>query len=54
MRLSYLCDSKRETDLVAQLAEHLTFNQRVLGSIPSEITENRGLWLFCCKPFLFD
>ena len=27
------------TDLVAQLVEHLTFNERVLGSNPSQVTK---------------
>ena len=30
---------KKQVDLVAQLVEHLTFNQRVLGSNPSQITK---------------
>lgn len=35
-------------DLVAQLVEHLTFNQRVMGSNPIEITNKKhGLRAFC-------
>jgi hypothetical protein len=33
-------------DLVAQLVEHLTFNQRVMGSNPIEITEKHGFRAF--------
>ncbi len=41
---SYICNRlerivfKLSVDSVAQLVEHLTFNQRVLGSNPSGIT----------------
>jgi hypothetical protein len=34
-------------DLVAQLVEHLTFNQRVMGSNPIEITKKHGDRAFC-------
>ena len=34
-----LCSS----DLLAQLVEHLTFNQRALGPNPRRVT------IFCCK-----
>ncbi len=33
-------------DLVAQLVEHLTFNQRVLGSNPSQITTKTETEMF--------
>ncbi len=44
-------------DLVAQLVEHLTFNQRVLGSNPSQITFKSsslrlGLFLSLVEPKL--
>ena len=29
-------------DLVAQLAEHLPFKERVLGSSPSQVTKNKN------------
>ena len=32
--------SRKENDLVAQLVEHITFNDGVLGSSPSQVTEN--------------
>ncbi len=36
---------RNRVDLVAQLVEHLTFNQGVMGSSPIEITLNiNGLW----------
>lgn len=31
--------SRKENDLVAQLVEHITFNDGVLGSSPSGITK---------------
>lgn len=34
----YLCPAFQKADLVAQPVEHLTFNQRVMGSSPIEIT----------------
>lgn len=30
--------SRKENDLVAQLVEHITFNDGVLGSSPSQVT----------------
>ena len=35
----YICDLKIN-DLVAQLVEHLPFKERVLGSRPSQVTNN--------------
>ena len=32
--------SRKENDLVAQLVEHITFNDGVLGSSPSQVTKN--------------
>jgi hypothetical protein len=34
-------------DLVAQLVEHLTFNQRVAGSSPAQITTAHSFRLDC-------
>ena len=31
--------SRKENDLVAQLVEHITFNDGVLGSSPSQVTK---------------
>ena len=42
-----------EVDLVAQLVEHLTFNQRVPGSSPGPITIN-ACTLNVCRRFLFS
>lgn len=36
---TYLCPAFQKADLVAQPVEHLTFNQRVMGSSPIEITQ---------------
>jgi hypothetical protein len=45
---------KKQADLVAQSVEHLTFNQVVLGSNPSEITKNQSAGnTSCCLRFLF-
>ena len=39
-------------EFVAQSVEHLTFNQRVAGSNPTELTkENQGLRDFSLSPF---
>ncbi len=38
-------------DHVAQLVEHLTFNQRVLGSNPSVVTKKNEN---CCKSLTFN
>jgi hypothetical protein len=40
-------------DLVAQLVEHFTFNERVLGSNPSQVTKKSKLltWTFFMPQF---
>ena len=43
--------SRKENDLVAQLVEHITFNDGVLGSNPSQVTENTkdvAMQRLCC------
>ncbi len=37
--------SRKENDLVAQLVEHITFNDGVLGSSPSQVTKTKKLFL---------
>ncbi len=44
----------QSNDLVAQLVEHLTFNQRVMGSNPIEITEKHGFRAFCVLTKFFN
>ena len=42
---AYICAAFEEKlDLVAQQVEHITFNDRVLGSNPSEITSNHPIF----------
>ena len=36
--------SRKENDLVAQLVEHITFNDGVLGSSPSRVTKGRVIY----------
>ena len=43
--LTYFCGAFKKVDSVAQLAEHLPFKERVLGSSPSGVTEQ----LICKK-----
>ena len=38
----YFCTPKKTFDLVAQLVEHITFNDGALGSSPSGITGSKG------------
>jgi hypothetical protein len=46
--------SERQVDLVAQLVEHITFNDGALGSSPSGITKDsvkkQGLFYVCYYP----
>ena len=43
--------SRKENDLVAQLVEHITFNDGVLGSSPSQVTKTKDVVIvqrLCC------
>ena len=42
--------SRKENDLVAQLVEHITFNDGVLGSSPSQVTIKK---LSICLAFFY-
>lgn len=44
--------SRKEKDSIAQLVEHITFNDGVLGSSPSRVTQSRTVVFdfFCFRP----